>query len=174
VDSTLSTTAVDVAVEPPPTRVGWEASSLDPGRPIAQARHRATAWVREQWQLGEVADVVELVVGELCANAVRHGEGLAALELVLRPGAPYVPQLSVLVADYKPHMPPRVVDSDDGESREHGRGLLMIEALATGWGWHPIGSRLKQVWCNLTMPTGALKALGFHPSPGAVVGMRCR
>src|SRR3954471_17423142 len=86
-----------------PTRIGWDASTLDPHRPITQARHRARTWVQEHWRLPELADSVELAVAELCANATRHGGGLAGLNRILAAPRVYAPPLlRVLVTDHAP------------------------------------------------------------------------
>lgn len=143
-----------------PTRVGWDASVLDPHRPVAEARHRTRVWLQEHWKLGELADPVELAVGELCTNAARHGGGLAGLELVLGGGREYAPPLlRVLVLDHAPDRAPELPTTADPFD-EGGRGLRLVEALARRWGWHRTGFDEKQVWC-----TFALVADPCHPRP---------
>ncbi|GGS24976.1 ATPase [Streptomyces aureoverticillatus] len=137
-----------------PTRVGWDASALDPHRPVAEARHRSRVWVQQHWRLAEVADSVELAVGELCANAVRHGGGLAGLELVLGASRQFTPPvLRVLVIDHCPDQAPELSSGTDPLS-EHGRGLRLVAMLAHRWGWHRTGVDEKQVWCTFTVENG--------------------
>ncbi len=132
-----------------PSRVGWGASTLS-ARPVAQARHRAVAWVRDQWELPGLVEGVELAVGELCANAVRHGGGLAGVELLLVHGTEYCPPgVRVLVADYRPDVGPQPTRED--LLSEGGRGLALVVAFSLRWGWHPLGVDQKQVWCKLPL-----------------------
>ncbi|MEV8021609.1 ATP-binding protein [Streptomyces sp. NPDC086554] len=141
-----------------PTRVGWDTSVLDPLRPVAEARHRTRVWVQQKWRLPELADAVELAVGELCANAVRHGGGLAGLELILGGSRQFVPpMLRVLVVDHRPDRTPELAADGDPLS-EHGRGLRLVAALSRRWGWHRTGFDEKQVWCTFAIaPQGGRK-----------------
>ena len=134
-----------------PTRVGWDISALDPLRPVAEARHRTRVWLQEQWKLADLGDSVELAVGELCANAVRHGGGLAGLELALMAERRYVPpSLRVTVLDHAPDRVPELPILNDPLA-ESGRGLRIVEAVARRWGWHRTGFDEKQVWCVFTL-----------------------
>ena len=97
----------------------------------------------------EVADVVALVATELVTNAVLH----AGTELVFRVDVePPVVRLSV--SDGSPR-PPRVRSflHDDAT----GRGLAIVEALASEWGVHRDGDG-KTVWCTVAIPDGVGKA----------------
>ncbi|MEU9185091.1 ATP-binding protein [Streptomyces sp. NPDC048484] len=134
-----------------PTRVGWDASALDPHRPVAEARHRTRVWVQQHWKLSGLADSVELAVGELCTNAVRHGGGLAGLELILGAGRQFAPPaLRVMVIDHAPDQAPELAGDDDPFS-ERGRGLHLVAALSRRWGWHRTGFDEKQVWCTFAL-----------------------
>ncbi|MER6527696.1 ATP-binding protein [Streptomyces sp. NPDC001508] len=134
-----------------PTRVGWDVSALDPLRPVAEARYRTRVWVQERWGLGELADSVELAVGELCANAVRHGGGLAGLELVLGAGRRFaLPSLRVVVVDREPARVPQLTVSSD-PLVESGRGLRLVEAVSRRWGWHRAGCGEKSVWSTFAV-----------------------
>jgi anti-sigma regulatory factor (Ser/Thr protein kinase) len=134
-----------------PTRVGWDTSALDPLRPVAEARHRTRVWLQEHWGLGELVDSVELAVGELCTNAVRHGGGLAGLELTLGVGREFAPPfLRVMVTDHAPALVPELPACADLLD-EGGRGLRLVEALARRWGWHRTGFDERQVWCTFAV-----------------------
>jgi anti-sigma regulatory factor (Ser/Thr protein kinase) len=147
----MDTLATPTPFDVTPNRVGWDASTLDLHRPVAGARHRARVWLQEHWKLSELADPVELAVGELCANAVRHGEGLVGLELVLRAGRRFAPPLlRVMVLDHAPDRVPELPTLVDPFS-EGGRGLRLVEALSCRWGWHRTGFDEKQVWCTFAL-----------------------
>ena len=82
--------------------------------------------------LGQYAGHVEMVTSELVSNAVMHA-GARAFDLELLhlegPGA-----VMVVVTDPCP-LPP--VKCEPAASAEHGRGLLVVEALSAHWGWAP-------------------------------------
>ncbi|MFF7902715.1 ATP-binding protein [Streptomyces sp. NPDC088817] len=105
----------------------------------------------EEWGYPPDSDTscaIALVVGELVANAVRHGRAPGhefALGLALDATAGL---MRVEVADASAKHPPATAPSahPDGES---GRGLLLVDALALRWGWtprHPVG---KTVWAEV-------------------------
>ncbi|MEU1042208.1 ATP-binding protein [Streptomyces sp. NPDC005551] len=110
----------------------------------------------QEWGHPPTSDVscaVALVVGELAANAVRHGRAPGrgfGLGLALHPAAGLV---RVEVADavsakHPPAEPP--VPDPGGES---GRGLFLVDVLAVRWGSeprHPVG---KTVWAELSTRT---------------------
>lgn len=148
--------AIPAPFDTTPTRVGWDESVLDPQRPVAEARHRTRVWLQQHWNLGDLADSVELAVGELCTNAVRHGGGLAGLELILGAGRQFAPPvLRVMVMDHAPDRLPQPSGSD-GLLNEGGRGLHLVAALSWRWGWHRTSFDEKQVWC----------AFAITPRPG--------
>ena len=94
---------------------------------------------------GLPSDVAELLVSELVGNAVRHGAVAAgAGDVVLRVQPAPDGALRVEVDDAgDPHLPARPPDAD--ESAESGRGLLLVDELATRWGAEPIPGG-KRVW----------------------------
>ncbi|MCF4139491.1 ATP-binding protein [Streptomyces sp. Tue 6430] len=109
----------------------------------------------EEWGHPPASDAscaVALVVGELAANAVRHGRAPGhdfRLRLVLDAAADLV---RVEVADAAAKRPPTAPPSACPEG-ESGRGLLLVDVLAVRWGTEsrrPVG---KTVWAEV--PTGA-------------------
>lgn len=113
------------------------------------ARRHAVRWM-EEWGHPPESDVsctVALVVGELAANAVRHGRVPGhdfALRLALDAVAGLV---RVEVADAAAKRPPVSTPSSCPEG-ESGRGLLLVEALAVRWGWAPRRPVGKTVWAE--------------------------
>src|ERR1022692_4950332 len=100
------------------------------------------------WGLRWLIQDAKLVVSELVTNALRHGApdggaGADQPELILwgRPG-----YLVCVVIDSSASAPVRV---PAGLAREDGRGLLVVQALASRWGWTMLGINRKAVWAVL-------------------------
>lgn len=95
------------------------------------------------WQVPELSDTVCLLASELLSNAVRHASG--PLRLRLRQAGD---ELSVEVSDGSPVQPrARPVAADE----ESGRGLLLVDTLASAWGTLPTAEG-KAVWFSLPSP----------------------
>ncbi|WP_299534787.1 anti-sigma regulatory factor [uncultured Streptomyces sp.] len=101
------------------------------------------------WKLGaDVCDAATLIVSELVTNAVVHTASsrvvceLQRLDRLLR----------IAVQDQGHRTGPRLRDTSDDE---HGRGLLLVDALSEAWGSHgdDDGVRGRIVWAEL--PHGA-------------------
>lgn len=90
---------------------------------------------------GAVVDDAMLLVSELVTNAVRHGEPHIVLRL-----RPHPPGIGVSVQDGGQELP-ELPDEPD-ESRPGGRGLRIVDTLATEWGIEP-ASPGKVVWFEL-------------------------
>ncbi|MCI3276052.1 ATP-binding protein [Streptomyces cylindrosporus] len=100
-----------------------------------------------------LVDTAELLATELVANAVRHAKGPAALRVSWSMG---VLRIGAWDADPEPPEPPgeleRIVQA------EEGRGLALVRACSSLWGWQPLargGRRGKYVWCELTSSPAA-------------------
>ncbi|MGN9844747.1 ATP-binding protein [Nonomuraea sp. H19] len=93
------------------------------------------------WGVVAVSFEAQLVVSELVTNAMRHGGGAAQLRL-LSHGA----ELACVVTDYSRTIP--VAAAPDVFS-EYGRGLRLIDAICTAWGWFSPGGARKCVWAVL-------------------------
>jgi anti-sigma regulatory factor (Ser/Thr protein kinase) len=106
-----------------------ELGALVSAVPCARLHARQVLW---EWGIGHLGDSTELVVTELTANAVRASRELAqaaAVRLWLLSDAA---QILILVWDASPQPP--VVLGVTGEA-EHGRGLMLVEAVSEQWGW---------------------------------------
>ncbi len=95
--------------------------------------------------LGDVADVAELLAGEVTSNAVLHTQ-TPWLRLVaeVKEGT-----LRVCVSDNDTHLP-RVQAPSDGRTR--GRGLMLVDSLSTDWGAVQRKTG-KVVWFTLSAPS---------------------
>ncbi|WP_129309444.1 ATP-binding protein [Streptomyces sp. L2] len=90
-----------------------------------------------------------LVVAELAANAVTHGRVRGrCFRLSLTLDTPRT--LRVEVADPRGDRPPR--PRDTAPTAESGRGLLLVDTLATRWGTAPYPPSGKTVWACLPLP----------------------
>jgi len=106
-----------------------ELGALVSAVPCARLHARQVLW---EWGLGHLGDSAELVITELTTNAVRASRELAqaaAVRLWLLSDAA---QILILVWDASPQPP--VLIGATGEA-EHGRGLMLVEAVSQQWGW---------------------------------------
>jgi anti-anti-sigma factor len=90
-----------------------------------------------QWRLRELADTVSLVATELVANAVQHAGTRVTFTLTRRPS-----YLHIACRDRSSAVPCRGGDDTDR------RGLLIVESIATGWGFTPTLDG-KVVWATV-------------------------
>jgi anti-sigma regulatory factor (Ser/Thr protein kinase) len=121
----------------------WPLSAeMPPLGALPTAPRAARAYVRltlAMWELGELSDQAEMIVSELVANGVNASESadgpyrdgrLLMVQVLLRASGSRV---RAEVWDQAPGEPaPREASGDD----ESGRGLELVDALATNWGWH--------------------------------------
>jgi anti-sigma regulatory factor (Ser/Thr protein kinase) len=86
-------------------------------------------------------DDLDLLLSELCANAVRHAAGVEEIRLFCTATA-----LRVTVRDTGPGRP--IVRYGVGTDSDNGRGMLLVEAIAARWGVQ-LGPGGKDVWLEL-------------------------
>jgi anti-sigma regulatory factor (Ser/Thr protein kinase) len=113
--------------------------------PRAASATRARELVMSQcaaWGLESIRDDLALVITELVANAVRHAG--TDIEICVQPIEGGV-RLEVRDKSTRPLRPRAALSSDEG-----GRGLLLVDALATRYGvqGEPDG---KRVWAELAV-----------------------
>jgi anti-sigma regulatory factor (Ser/Thr protein kinase) len=95
----------------------------------------------------EVRDAVEIVVGELASNAIRHAATEFAVCVEVEPG-----HVRVAVYDADTRPPALLAAGPDATS---GRGLQIVAALASAWGWESAerqGISGKAVWAEVALP----------------------
>lgn len=108
---------------------------------LASVRDFATAAFHDLGALWNQDDV-ELIVGELAANATIHTDHEGTLVLTRLADD----SLQIEVSDQDPTVP-SVVSGDAWDVDGH-RGLFLIDAIAHSWGVEP-SSRGKRVWAIL-------------------------
>ena len=89
----------------------------------------------------DTTDTAVLLATELVTNAVEHGRGSAYLDAAVHDRAIRLEVSDSSTVVPQPH-------TGVSELDERGRGLLLIEALASRWGVLP-RSDGKTVWCEL-------------------------
>lgn len=109
---------------------------------VGEVRRDLRELVRHRCR-GETAEVAELLITEVVTNALVHTDEGAEVSATVRAG-----RLRVEVRDHAARMPrPYVPSADDGT---HGRGLVLVQALADAWGVDPLAmGRGKVVWFEL-------------------------
>ncbi|WP_437072972.1 ATP-binding protein [Streptomyces sp. enrichment culture] len=135
-----------------PTTAGAPSAQLS--RRLGRADLRAVPETRKElrellrhWGRPGRSDIAELLTSELVTNALVHTDRDAVLTATVSPHG-----LRVEVRDFVGRRPRlRVPSADDGT---HGRGLVLVQALADAWGVraHGVG---KAVWFELTEETAA-------------------
>jgi anti-sigma regulatory factor (Ser/Thr protein kinase) len=101
----------------------------------------------ERWGIPRVRRLAELIISELASNAVLHARTPAAVTVRLAGDC-----LQMAVRDGDPRLvyrpPPGAHGAHHGE---HGRGLLILEAMADTWGSAPTANG-KVVWAQVQIP----------------------
>jgi DNA-binding NarL/FixJ family response regulator len=109
----------------------------------ARTARRFVAEVLAGWGYDDLQDSAALLVSELVTNAVVHAHSDVELAVHLRPQ-----RVRVEVIDQAQEVVRRRDAKDDEQS---GRGMALIEALATAWGIDSLLSG-KSVWFELDRP----------------------
>ena len=108
-----------------------------------------------EWGIGNLGDSAELVVTELITNAVRASREAGRVSAVRLWLLSDSAQILILVGDASPR-PPVLTDASD--EAEHGRGLMLVDAVSEQWGWYSReDSDGKFVWAitRLCIPGGS-------------------
>lgn len=110
----------------------------------ARSARELTGEVLAGWRIPQAVDDTVAVVSELVTNAVTHATS-HRIELVLTYGDGL---LLVEVRDDSTRPPVLVRDAGDSEG---GRGLQLVHALASDWGWLPLDQKRKAVWALMAV-----------------------
>lgn len=125
---------------------------------VASARNHARMIVGE-WATASMAEDVTLVVSELVANAVdassdadgcpKYTDRAGGVPVVHLRMSSDPTRIVIEVWDRSARSPQA---KQQGPDAEHGRGLLLVEALSERWGWsHMPGSSGKVVWAEINV-----------------------
>jgi hypothetical protein len=109
---------------------------------VPESAHRARLLVcaaLNTWGIGELAETGTLIVSELVGNCVRHTNCRLLRVVVRRPSARLV---RIGVVDKSLYCLPELGGGD--ATREGGRGLLLVEALSSRWGYDLLGTHHKR------------------------------
>ena len=119
----------------------WTLPAVIPGpEQVTYVRHQARL-VLQLWRLTDLMAAAEVLISELATNVVRHARTHFTVT-VAWDGA----NLRVEVSDASPLTPrPQLTPPD----RESGRGLLLVDAIATTWGVD-LSPEGKTVWFTIS------------------------
>ena len=117
------------------------------------------------WGQAELSPDAGVVVSELVTNSIAASAelGLAAAPVLVWLGSDWH-CLLLAVADASPRPPVRL---NLGPDAEGGRGLALVEAFSSRWGWHQVGvtGLTKVTWAEWHLPSRA----GQRPATGVPV-----
>jgi anti-sigma regulatory factor (Ser/Thr protein kinase) len=112
------------------------------------ARQAVRTWFHSRHCDDDATEMAALLVTELVSNAVVHTNGPS---LWLTVDETTADVLHVAVCDGSQDFPRHSPQMPDVR-RKGGRGLCMVDALSTSWGWEPLGTG-KRVWFELPCAT---------------------
>jgi len=137
---------MDTMVQIRPTTKRDRCFSLPTGPAAACAARSLVRAAIESWDVPVDYDTAALLTSELVTNAIRHEDG-HEVTLVITLADDY---FGVDVHDTSPGVP---VQADLPADAETGRGLMLVDTLASDWGfyWTPEG---KAVYFTLTLEPG--------------------
>ena len=119
------------------------------------ARRFTAAFLRNR-ELTDLIDTMVLLVSEVVTNAILHSGSGAELRLSLSGHA-----VRAEVRD-RSRVPPAVMQYSDNATT--GRGMLIVESLATAWGTE-VDGKGKVVWFSLDAPLYVTRPV-LSESPG--------
>jgi len=125
---------------------------------IATARRFTAAFLRNR-ELTDLIDTVVLLVSEVVTNAILHSGSEAELRLLRSGGA-----VRAEVRDRSSVLPAVVQYSDTATT---GRGMLIVESLATAWGTE-VDGKGKVVWFSVDIASYVTKPVLSESSASSV------
>ena len=96
-------------------------------------------------------EAAELVVSELMTNAITATQAISSDDAVRLWLLSDTSRALIAIGDASPY-PPRLIDAPVDEAG--GRGLMLVEALSSNWGWYATHKprTAKVVWAELYVP----------------------
>jgi anti-sigma regulatory factor (Ser/Thr protein kinase) len=121
-------------VEADPQLIAFTVPGIPASVQIARSNVRAALSLHG---LGEFSDDAAAITSELVTNAMQHVRGPSAGTIGVTLTLAWEPvTVTVTVSDFSPEGPIR---RDTSADSEQGRGLQVVAALSTHWGWHRQG-----------------------------------
>ena len=118
---------------------------------VPLARHWSSEVCTRRGLSADALGVLQLLVTEAVANAVEHGRGPITVEIACPAAADGVAgPVRVTVHDTEPRLP---VLRHVGAMATGGRGVALIDQLATGWGVREERGAGKAVWFEVAPGT---------------------
>lgn len=117
-----------------------EATESGDLRTVGTLRHHVVGVLRS-WGLAPLADSAELLTSELVTNAVQHGGGCTSLRLSR--------DFNFVRIEVSHQQSGRPVARRAEADEERGRGLLLVEHVASAWGVSHDGTT---VWFTIALP----------------------
>ncbi|MEU6680875.1 ATP-binding protein [Streptomyces sp. NPDC046925] len=124
---------------------GYDVTMTNTAESASEAR-RLVRTAFTAWGVEDYAEIAQVVMSELVANAVRHTRCRSIRVIVERPRPG---RLLVAVVDTSQDLPCMGAPQADDL---RGRGLVLVDALTHSWGTTLLGTgadRRKQVWAQL-------------------------
>ncbi len=125
---------------PSPTRMHLHLPPLTTSPAIARS---LVEYACHAWRLDDLTDRARLIMSEIVSNAVVHARTDLDVTVVLRRD-----YLILQVRDRSLNEPRAPEVDPDSPYAEHGRGLRLVDTLATSWG-SSLGEHGKTVWVSL-------------------------
>ncbi len=117
---------------------------------------------------GELVEIVLLLAGELCDNAVLHAGTAFEVDIAVTEG-----EVQVGVSDWGPSALELHLASPRrgyGRSANHGRGLLLVQRLAGSWGTRHDADGRHRTWFVLELDAGSPRPSAPPAAATAVAG----
>ncbi len=137
---TLRVVAVDEGFMGTPREVPQVVAEFECQAAAATAARAYVGAALRVWDLDDLSEVAALLTTELVANAVVHARSSVRVVARHEPA-----ELVVEVFDRVPDLP---APTQPTPEQEHGRGLYLVDRLATRWGVEPSEDG-KVVWFAL-------------------------
>lgn len=135
-------TALEMSIERRPSSDSGSLSEADAAWP--QRLRRIVRACLMYWRCPSLIDTAELLLTELATNALRHGHGNEIGVHVFFRGDQCVIEVTAGSSAC-----PKLRQAGLGD--ESGRGLFLVDALASSWGVSPDG---RTTWCSLPLTEG--------------------
>ena len=108
------------------------------------------------WKLDGFGEITELLASELVSNAVVHVGHPMTIRICRQ-----INRIRVEVKDESRQLPS--LEIPDPLDQQHGRGVFLVDALATNWGAEVDPEHGKTVWFELDTTTATVEAHGDEP-----------